>query len=159
MSIPSLLIASCLIVSTLVEQEQPERSAKVRVIGIVVALGGSVQRDDGRCRQLMVVRTTNRGNDKLNYTYLLVGLNYNCDAGALTIEMFQKNRKWTFTLIRGSDCDHTFEQIKDMPFISPGGEFRHVAWMKMVPGNNARKISGTQKLLCYEMNEQLIPVK
>ena len=156
MSVSSLLLlATCLIVSTPIQRGAEQLPAKVTVTGIVIALGGSVQRDDGLCRQLFVVRTTNRGNDSLNNTYLLVGFNYNCDAGPSTAEMFQKKRKWIFVLVPRSDCDPTFEQIRDMPLISPGGEFRRVPWMKMVPGNDEKLISPTQKLLCYEMNEVL----
>ena len=160
MSISSLLLlATCLILSTPIRQGAEQRSAKVTVTGIVIALGGNVQRDDDLYRQLLVVRTTNRGNDKLNDTYLLVGLNYNCAAGPFTTEMFRRKRKWAFRLIPRSEGDSTFEQIKDMPLISPGGEFRRVPWMKMVPGNDDKKISPRQKLLSYEMNEELKPAK
>ena len=156
MSIRSLLLLGvCLILSPPIQLGAEQQSAKVTVTGIVIALGKNVQRDDGLCRQLLVVRTTNRGNEKLNDTYLLVGLNYNCAAGPFTTEMFQKKRKWAFRLIPRSDGDSTFERIKDMLFISPSGEFQRVPWMKMVPGNDDKNISPTQKLLSYEMNDEL----
>lgn len=128
------------------------------ITGIVVALGGRVIRDDDRCRQLMVVRTTGPGNGKLKNRYLLVSRNYDCTAGDFTNEMFQNKRKWRFPLARGADCDLTFEQIRDMPVVSPG-DVRRVPWMKFVPGNNGEQMSVTQKLLCYEINSQLKPVK
>jgi len=129
------------------------------VTAIVVALGGRVVRDDGGCRQLMVVRTTGPGNGKLKNTYLLVPRNYNCDAGDFTNDMFQRKSLWSFPLVRGSECDHTFEQIKDLPSLSPGGEFRSTRWLKLVPGNDGEKLSPTQKLLCYELNGQLKSMK
>ena len=129
------------------------------VTGIVVALGGRVVRADGRCRQLMVVRTTRRGNVKLNNTYLLVPRNYDCDAADFTNEMFQKKRNWRFPLVRGSDCDHTFEQIRNLPSVNPGGQSGSIPWLKIVPGNDGEKMSPTQKLLCYELNGEIKPVK
>lgn len=128
------------------------------ITGIVVALGGRVNRDDGRCRQLIVVRTTGRGNGKLKNTYLLVPRNYDCNSKDFTNEMFQNKRKWRFPLIRGADCDLTYEQVKYLPVVSPG-DLRRVLWMKLVPGNDGEKMSPTQKLLCYELNGELKPVK
>lgn len=141
------------------QQTVADAPKQTTIIGIVVALGGRVIRDDGGCRQLIVVRTTGRGNGKLKNTYLLVPRNYNCDAGDFTNEMFQGKRHWSFPVGRGSDCDHTFEQIKNLPSISPAGDFRGTPWLKLVPGNDGEKMSPTQKLLCYELNGELKPVK
>lgn len=129
------------------------------VIGIVVAIGGRVVREDGRCRQLLVVHTTARQKVKLKNKYLLVPRTYDCDAADFTKEMFQYKRNWRFPLVRGSDCDHTFEQIKNLPSVSPGGQSSSTLWMKFVPGNDGEKMSPTQKLLCYELNGELKPVK
>lgn len=129
------------------------------ITGIVVALGGRVVRDDDRCRQIIVVRATGRGNGKLDNTYLLVGRNYDCDARDYMNEMFQNKRKWRFPLIRGADCDVTFEQIKNMPFVHPPGLSGSVPWMKFVLGNDGEKMSLKQKLLCYEINVELKPAK
>jgi hypothetical protein len=96
---------------------------------------------------------------KAKNTYLLVPRNYNCETADFTNEMFQKKRNWRFPLVRGSDCDHTFEQIKNLPSVSPDGQFRSTPWLKMVLGNDGEKMSPTQKLLCYELNGQLKPVK
>ena len=139
------------------------RSAKepkqITVTGIVVALGQRVVRDDDRCRQLTVVRATARGNGNLKNKYLLVPRNFDCNDGDFTNAMFQNKRKWRFPLIRGADCDRTFEQIKDMTFVHPTGVGSSVRWMKMVPGNDGEEMSLTQKLLCYEINGALKPVK
>jgi hypothetical protein len=132
------------------QQKATKEPKQTTITGIVVALGGRVIRDDGRCRQLMVVRATGRGNGKSKNKYLLVPRNYDCNAGDFTNEMFQNKRKWRFPLIRGADCDRTFEQIKDLAFVHPQGVFGSVPWMKMVPGNDGEKLSLTQKLLCYE---------
>ena len=157
-----LLIVTCLILPTAivcpptVSSAQPKQTT---VTGIVVALGGRAIRADGRCRQLMVVRTTGRGNGKLKNTYLLVPRNYNCDAGDFTNEMFRRKRLWSFPLVRGPDCDRTFEQMKNLTSISPGGQISSTPWLKLVPGNGGEKISPTQKLLCYELNGESKPVK
>lgn len=129
------------------------------VTGIVVALGGRVVREDDGCRQLMVLRTTGSGNGKLKNTYLLVPRNYKCDAGDFTNEMFQRKSLWSFPLVRGSECDHTFEQIWNLPSVSPAGHFRSTRWLKLVPGNDGEKLSPTQKLLCYELNGELKSMK
>lgn len=107
----------------------------------------------------MVVRTIGRGNGRLKNRYLLVPRNYGCDADDFTNESFENKRKWRFPLIRGADCDRTFEQIKDMPFVHPPGVFGSVPWMKFVPGNDGEKMSLKQKLLCYEINGELKPSK
>ncbi len=145
----------CYLLDATYQQGTEQDPKQTTVTGIVVALGGRVIRDDGACRQLMVVRTTARGNGKLRNAYLLVPRNYNCDAGDFTNEMFQNKRKWRFPLIRGADCDRTFEQIKDMAFVHPPGVFGSVPWMKFVPGNDGEKMSLTQKLLCYEISSEL----
>jgi len=76
------------------------RSAKepqqTTITGIVVALGGRVVRDDGRCRQLMVVRATGPTKGTLKNKYLLVPRNYDCNAGDFTNEMFQNNGSGDF---------------------------------------------------------------
>ena len=140
------------------QQTAANEPKQTTVTGIVVALGGRVIRDDDRCRQLMVVRTTGRGNGNLKNKYLLARRNYDCNAGDFTNEMFQNKRKWRFPLIRGADCDVTFEQVKDMPVVSPG-DLSRVPWLKMVPGNDGEKMSLTQHLLCYEINGELKPEK
>jgi hypothetical protein len=84
--------------------------------------------------------------------------NYNCDANDFTKEMFQEERKWRFPLIRGADCDVTFEQVKYMPVVSPG-DLRLVPWLQIVPGNDAEKMPLTQKLLCYQLNGELNSAK
>jgi hypothetical protein len=142
------------------DQQRAAKALKqTTVTGIVVALGARVIRDDGSCRQIVVVRATGPGNGKLKTAYLLVPRNYDCNAGDFTNEMFQKKRKWRFPLIRGVDCDRTFEQIKDMPFVHPPGVFGSVPWMKFVPGNGGERMSLKQKLLCYETNGELKPAK
>lgn len=128
------------------------------VTGIVVALGGRVNRDDGRCRQLMVFQASGQERGKLKTRYLLVPRNYDCNAGDFTNEKFQNKRKWRFPLVRGADCDVTFEQVKYMPIVSPG-DLRRVLWIKPVPGNNGEQMSPTQKLLCYEIDGELKPAK
>jgi len=131
---------------------------RTTVTGIVVALGGRVNRDDGRCRQLMVFRVTGRENGALKNKYLLVPRNYDCNAGDYTNEMFQNKRKWRFPLVRGVDCDTTFEAVQYMPVVSPG-DLRRVLWTKPVPGNNGEQMSQTQKLFCYEIDGELKPAK
>jgi len=128
---------------------------EITVSGSVVALGGTALREHKRCRQLMVVLTANRKENQLRNTYLLVPRNYTCNAGAFTNETFRRKQKWIFPLIRGVDCDRTFGQIKDRPLISPTGFHGSVPWMKIVPGNDDKKMSETQNLLCYEINGEL----
>lgn len=151
---PSLLIiVACLLV-------QAQEPTQTTVTGIVVALGQTAVRDDDRCRQLMVVRTTGRGNGKLKNTYLLVARNYDCDAGHFKDELFLQKRKWRFPVIRSSGRpDVTFEQIKDFRHISPGGQSWSEPWMHMVPGNGGEKMPPTQKLLSYEINGEAKPAK
>jgi hypothetical protein len=141
------------------QQMVTKQSERITVTGIVVALGGRVLRDDGACRQLMVVRTTSRGNGKLRNKYLLVPRNFDCKAGDFTSETFQNKRKWRFPLIPGADCSITFEQIRDIPSLHPLGVSSSVPWMKLVPGNDGEKMALTQKLLCYEINGELTRAK
>ena len=141
------------------QQRSAKEPKQTTITGIVVALGERVVRHDDRCRQLTVVRATARGNGNLKNEYLLVPRNFDCNESDFTNEMFQNRRKWRFPLIRGVDCDRTFEQIRDISFVHPSGVFRSVRWMKMVPGNDGEKISSKQKLLCYEFNGPLKPVK
>ena len=152
------VIVTCLFLSAPIAQREmdqqvlPTLPKETTVTGIVVALGPRVIRDDDRCRQLLVVRATGRGNGKLQNRYLLVPRNYDCEAGDFTNQTFQNKRKWRFPIIRGADCDRTFEQIKDMPSVHPPGVFDSVPWMKFVPGNDGEKMSLKQNLLCYEIN-------
>lgn len=141
------------------QQTSAKEPKQTTVTGIVVALGARAVRADNRCRQLTVVRATARGNGNLKNKYLLVPRNFDCADGDFTNEMFQNKRKWRFPLIRGADCDRTFEQIKHMTFVHPQGVFSSVLWMKMVPGNDGEKIALTQKLLCYEIDGALKPVQ
>ena len=141
------------------QQRSAKEPKQTTITGIVVALGQRVVRDDDRCRQLTVVRATARGNGNLKNKYLLVPRNFDCNDGDFTNAMFQNKRKWRFPLIRGADCDRTFEQIKDMTFVHPTGVGSSVPWMKMVPGNDGEEMSLTQKLLCYEINGALKLVK
>ncbi len=141
------------------QQTSGKGSKQTTITGVVVALGGRAIRDDDRCRQLMVVRATGRGNGGLKNKYLLVPRNYDCNAGDFTNETFQNKRKWRFPLIRGADCDATFEQIKDMTFVHAPGIFGSVPWMKLVPGNDGEQMSLTQKLLKQELcaiNEEVM---
>ena len=156
-----LLVVACLFLPVPIVRPATIRSAhteQTTITGIVIALGGRVIRDDGRCRQLMVVRTTGRGNGKLKNRDLLVPRNYNCDANDFTNEMFQRKKRWRFPLVRASDCDATYEQVRYVPVVSPG-DLRLVLWMKLVPGNGGEKLSPTQKLLCYELNGEIKPAK
>ncbi len=154
------LIAISLLPASIVQREATSQLSlsepkEITLTGIVVALGGSAVREDGRCRQLMVVRVTSKESDVLRDKYLLVPRHYTCDAGAFTNETVQRKQKWTLRLTRGADCDSTYEQIQNFVTISPGGEINSVPWMKIVPGNGGEKISATQKLLCYDINGEI----
>jgi len=138
----------------LTRQDTPTAPIQIAVNGIVVSLGPIVLREDNRCRQLMVVRPNGKNPQALKNTYLLVARNYDCSLGAFTNEHFRKKQKWTFSLTRGVDCDRTYGQIKDMPRLSPEGIFGSDPFMKLVPGNDGKKLSADQKLLCYEFNGQ-----
>lgn len=124
--------------------------SKKRIAGTVVAYDNGLQLTDGPCRQSIVVHVTPT-KGKPNGEYLAIRYNYPCNAKGLPDEMFQRRNRWQFMVTRDSSCDQTFEGLKDLIGINPGGGVYKMPLMKIVPGADTNRIPVDMKLQCYRL--------
>lgn len=136
---------------------QKQSNPFTKITGVVVAYDNGVVLTAGPCRQSMVVWVTSRGQGKQKESYILVRREYPCNAGALLDEMFQAKQTREFSLIRDVSCDHTFEEIRDIIGISPGGGHYRIPLMKRVAGSAGDKMPTAVKFTCYRLTGEIRP--
>lgn len=134
---------------------QKQSNLLTKITGVVVAYDTGVVLTTGPCRQSMVVWVTRRNKGKPKKTYILVRREYPCNAGAFPAEMFQAKQTREFSLIRDSSCDHTFEEIKEIIGISPGGGYYRTPLMKRVAGSAGDKMPTAVKFTCYRLTGEI----
>jgi hypothetical protein len=140
-----------------IQEKSTKEKNLTNITGVVVAYDNGVVLTAGPCRQSLVVWVTRRNKGKPKEPYILVRREYPCNAGAFPAEMFQAKQTREFSLIRDSSCDHTFEEIKDIIGISPGGGAYRIPLMKRVAGGAGDRMPTAVKFTCLRLTGEIRP--
>ena len=143
--------------SAAIQGKSTEERSFTKITGVVVAYDNGVVLTAGPCRQSMVVFVTRRNKGKPKEPYILVRREYPCNAGAFPAKIFQAKQTREFSLIRDSSCDHTFEEMKEIIGINPGGGSYRIPLMKRVTGSAGDKMPTAVKFTCYRLSGEIRP--
>jgi len=124
-----------------------EGTEKETVTGTVVAYDIGVELANGSCRQTIIVRTKNRGDNSRGGEYVIVRYE---DPGKKVIPelILKKTRQWRFSLNREVKCDQALEDLLYITNPTPVGSSR-IRVLKLVTDAGGEKIPKDVTLACY----------